>query len=106
MGAITSTAATSTLAASKARRGQLARARRRIAKAQKKTSNIALARNQHEAPIKAPAPKAHPGPLRFPPRSSIQVAPTTIQLVVPSARGTPPSVAAKAQSPPIALAHI
>ena len=90
MGAITIIAATNTLAANHARRCQAARTSSRSAMAQKMTNNIALARNQHETPIKAPAPKAQPRLFRFAATSSIQAAPTTIQLVGASANGTAP----------------
>src|SRR5437016_2590091 len=105
MGVIASIAATNTLAANHTRSPQPARTSRRIAPAQKKTSNIALARNQHETPINAPAPKAHPRLFRFAATSSIQAAAITIQLVGASASGTAPYVASKGQSAAITPAH-
>src|SRR5947199_9084415 len=97
MGAMTSTALTATVAANNTRRHQLARADMTIATAQKKASNIALARSQHETPISAPAPNAQARHFRLAANSSIHAAPRMIQLVGASAKGTVPYVASKGQ---------
>src|SRR5581483_1079637 len=90
IGEISKTPAKMTLAASIARRGQLARANKRIAAAQKNTSNIAFARSQHDRPTRAPAPMAQAILCRFTVSRNIHVADRTIQLVGASASGNEP----------------
>src|SRR5258707_7579565 len=104
-GAITSNADSITLADSRTRRRQLARTNKSSASPQKNTSNIALARSQHEAPTNAPAPMAHARLFLFAANSSSQAAATTIHAVGASANGAAPESASKGQSAAIPPDH-
>src|SRR5260370_42589890 len=95
---MTTLAARTRMTLKRARRRQLACTSNKRASAQKNTSSMALARNQHEAPTRAPAVKAQATLCRFVVRSSIHDEPKTIQLVGASARGTATQLASRGQS--------